>query len=466
MRALMWFRNDLRVDDNTALADACERADEVVGVFLVSEGQWREHGWGDRKIAFVLRHVASLSERLATLNIALRVEACDRFDDAPEVIASIAADQDCDEVWANREYEVNERRRDDAVGERLADSGVDFRLRHDQTMLAPASVKTNEDGYYTVFTPYRRRWVDVFKSEGADARSVPKARGSMISTSDVSLIDVEDAFDESLWPLGEQAAKKRLSAFVRSRAGAYKDDRDVPGDDGTSRLSPYLAAGVISARRCLEAAIEANDGRVDDFKTGAGTWISELIWRDFYKHVLVGYPRVSKDRAFKRDTEKIEWRDDQAALEAWKEGRTGVPIVDAGMRQLAAEGWMHNRVRMITAMFLTKQLLIDWREGERHFARHLIDLDFASNNGGWQWAASTGTDAAPYFRIFNPYSQSKRYDGDGVYIKRHVPELKDVSAAALHDEDALLDGVASGYPTPIVEHGAGRERALAAFKAL
>jgi deoxyribodipyrimidine photo-lyase len=270
-----------------------------------------------------------------------------------------------------------------------------------------------------------------------------------------------------LFPAGERAARERLDRFIEERAPSYHRDRDVASEDATSRLSPYLAVGAISIRRCLGAALAANGGRLRGGSKGIDAWIKELAWREFYRHVLVGFPRVSKHRAFRLETEALAWRDDDEGFEAWCAGRTGVPIVDAGIRQLLATGWMHNRLRMVTAMFLTKNLLIDWRRGERFFNRHLIDADLASNNGGWQWSASTGTDAAPYFRIFNPWTQAKRYDPDGRFIRRWVEELADVPLDALHDPERLRGQLgASGYPSPIVDVAASRGRAIAAFRAL
>lgn len=271
------------------------------------------------------------------------------------------------------------------------------------------------------------------------------------------------------WPSGEKHALSRLKAFIDNRIADYADHRDTPSLGGTSTLSPPLAAGILSPRQCLHAALAANQNRIDSGKNGVVVWIQELIWREFHKSVLVGFPRVSRARAFKQDTERIRWKDDGKAFKAWCEGRTGYPIVDAAMRQLNATGWMHNRLRMITAAFLTKDLLIDWRKGEAYFASRLIDFDLASNNGGWQWSASTGTDAQPYFRIFNPTSQSERFDPDGAFIRKWVPELEDLPAKQIHaPADKAGRDLFSGldYPDPIVDHAKARDRAIKVFKDL
>jgi deoxyribodipyrimidine photo-lyase len=223
---------------------------------------------------------------------------------------------------------------------------------------------------------------------------------------------------------------------------------------------------MLSFRQCCQAVLAENDGRLNEGDAGLTAWVNELVWREFYQHIVIGFPRVCRHRAFQQHTEALAWRDDETAFTAWCEGRTGYPIVDAAMRQLVETGWMHNRLRMVTAMFLTKHLLIDWRRGEAFFLRHLIDGEFAANNGGWQWAASTGTDAAPYFRIFNPTTQSQRFDPEGTFIKTYLPSLATLSAKQRHAPPAGdLLGQAD-YPAPIVDHKAARARALDAFKAL
>ncbi|MCA9299062.1 MAG: hypothetical protein KDA28_08350, partial [Phycisphaerales bacterium] len=266
-----------------------------------------------------------------------------------------------------------------------------------------------------------------------------------------------DAIDPERWPAGEDEALRSLKSFQRS-IDDYGDARDRYAEDGTSRLSPHLAVGSISIRQCLHGAFDAG-GTLGLGNSGADVWIKELLWREFYRHLIVAEPRLSKSASMK--SVDVRWREDEAGFEAWSTGRTGIPIVDAAMRQLLETSWMHNRLRMVVAMFLTKNLLIDWRRGERFFMEHLIDGDLASNNGGWQWAASTGADAAPYFRVFNPVSQSRRYDPDGTFLRRFLPELKDVDDP--HDPaDAARERC--GYPRAIVDLKATRTRAIEAFR--
>jgi deoxyribodipyrimidine photo-lyase len=267
------------------------------------------------------------------------------------------------------------------------------------------------------------------------------------------------------WPAGEKVALSRLKAFIKDALPDYKDQRDTPAIAGTSRLSAALACGVLSARTCYAFAsamlLEADSQEQPQIQT----WLDELVWREFYRQVLVGFPRVCRHQPFKTVTRNIPWSDDKTAFEAWCSGHTGFPIVDAAMRQLNTTGWMHNRLRMITAMFLTKDLLIDWRWGERYFMNQLVDGDFASNNGGWQWAASTGTDAVPYFRIFNPVSQSQRFDPQGTFIRTFVPELPGLDDKTIHNPPPLIRA-SCGYPMPIVDHTKARLRTLAIFKNL
>ncbi|MFG0283103.1 MAG: deoxyribodipyrimidine photo-lyase [Phycisphaerales bacterium JB039] len=473
MRPLIWFRTDLRRRDNLALARACARADRgAIACFLISPDQWRQHDWADIKVEFLLRNLRDLSEGLARLNIPLLIREVPRFDGAADVICAICEQHACDALFFNREYEVNERARDEAVEQALRARGRAVHAFDDQTIIAPGRVRTQQDGVYSVFTPFKKAWLTTLEdSGGADPVPTPTRQAHLDITPD-PIPDSIDGFDLSrgrpdLWPAGEDHAASRLDAFIDRRIARYHEDRDSPAINGTSTISPYLTLGVISPRQCLAAAADAAGGALPGPKdrSGPAVWISELIWREFYKHLMFGMPRLSRNQPMKIETRKLKWRESDDDLAAWKEGRTGVPIVDAGMRQLAQTGWMHNRVRMITAMFLTKNLLIHWRQGERHFMRHLVDGDLASNNGGWQWSASTGADAAPYFRIFNPITQGQRHDPEAKYLKRFLPELESLDPASAHDpspdDRARLD-----YPDPICDLKATRQRAIEAFQAI
>jgi len=475
-RVLHWFRRDLRLTDNTGLLAACARATEgVVGVYVVSPEEWRAHDEAPIKVDFWLRNLGDLSKRMAKLNIPLVVVRAESAADVPMVVLSAARRMQCDALSFNIEYEVDEARRDERIRRAFEADGRTVIACHDRCILPPGDVRTSSGGVYTVFSPFQNRFVEVM----AERDIAPKGEPRKQKPIDIASTPIPESVggftasaDPSLWPAGEAAATKRLGVFLENQGPKYGDFRDIPAIDGTSALSPYLAAGVISPRSCAHSAVEA-DGGVERIgkayrgaPTGLGKWVSELIWREFYIHLTHLRPRVCMGIAFRPVDRRIAWRYDEPDFRAWCEGRTGFPIVDAGMRQLRATGWMHNRVRMITAMFLTKDLLIDWRWGERHFMRHLVDGDLASNNGGWQWSASTGTDAAPYFRIYNPTSQAERFDPEGVYVRRWVPELVDVPGDVLLDPSGLPPVLRGriGYPSQIVDHSKARDRVLAVFK--
>jgi deoxyribodipyrimidine photo-lyase len=462
-RSLVWFRADLRIADNPALAAARERGD-VVGLFVAAPTQWTRHGVGANRRAFVLRTLSALCDSLTALNVPLLIRTAGRFRDHAALVVRVARSVGAGAVFCNAEYPLDETRRDAAAAERCRAAGIEWRRYDGGLIVAPGRVLTGAGAPYTVFTPFKARWLATLDDGQLEPqRAVPKQRPLDVVPDGMPRRlggAAEDRLAE-LWPGGERAARTRLAAFVRGGLARYHVDRDRPDLDGTSRLSAYLAVGAISPRQCLAAARAANDGRLASGAAGAVSWINELIWREFYAHVVAAFPAVSRGENFRRDYDRVRWRDAPAEFDAWRAGCTGYPLIDAAMRQLAQTGWMHNRLRMASAMFLTKHLLIDWRHGERHFMDLLVDGDFAANNGGWQWSASTGTDAAPYFRIFNPVAQAKKVDPHGDFVRRWVPELRDVRGPAIF-EPWKGSGVA-GYSRPIVDHAWARRRALEAF---
>jgi deoxyribodipyrimidine photo-lyase len=468
---LIWLRSDLRLHDNTALSAAAARG-PTVAVYLLSPEQWREHDDAPCKVDFWLRNLSELSRALGELSIPLLIRTAPHWNDAPRVLLDLCRQLKISAVHVNEEYGIHETRRDAAVAHALKAEGVDFHSYLDQLLFAPGTVLTKTDTYFQVFSQFRKVCYDRLRRSLPGLVVAPGAQDPLSLHSDEIPKNVE-GFETptdsliALWPACEAEARRRLETFADAQIDYYKSERDFPAKPGTSQLSAYLAAGVISPRQCLHAALQSNQGEFESGKVGAVTWINELLWREFYKHILVGYPRVSRHRAFRPETEALAWRDAPDELAAWKEARTGLPIIDAAMRQLLETGWMHNRLRMVVAMFLTKNLLIDWREGERFFMRHLIDGDLAANNGGWQWSSSTGTDSAPYFRIFNPLSQSEKFDAEGVFIKHWLPELAGLNKKEVHNPANVggLFGVAD-YPSPIVNLSTSRQRALAAFKNL
>ena len=457
------MRSDLRVADNPALAAAAERG-SVVAVYLAAPAQWSSHGVGANRRAFALRTLSELSRAFSALNIPLLVRTVSRFADHPAAIVRLAKACAADAVMCNEEYPLDERRRDGAAQALCNDAAIEFHRFSGGGVLAPGQVLTADGKPYTVFTPFKRRWLASVDDGALQPIETPKRQRKIDVPGDPTPKRMGGASADrlaELWPGGEAEAMRRLDAFISGGLRRYHSDRDRPDREGTSRLSAYLAIGAISARQCIAAARERNGGQLGSGDVGATTWISELIWREFYAHVTAAFPDISRGRAFRPVNDRVRWRDDPEGFAAWREGRTGYPLVDAAMRQLAATGWMHNRLRMLTAMFLTKHLLIDWRLGERHFMDLLVDGDFAANNGGWQWSASTGTDAAPYFRIFNPVTQAKKFDPDGAFVRRWVPELAATPKSAIFEP---WRAGPSRYPPPIVDHVSARERALLAWR--
>ena len=491
MRVIHWFRSDLRVADNTALADACRRAEALAPVFVLDDAQLERHRDARPRLRFLhacLDDLASALEAAGSGLIVLR--------GAPHhCLPALARACKASLVTWNRDYGPYAKERDRTVRDALARDGIEVRTFKDRVVFESGEIRTVQGGAYTVYTPYRRAWwrryqacppgavpaptlppripealADALSLEApadalprisgapADASRIPEAPADASSRRCGARVDATD-----IPRGGASPARVRLDAFLGGAARRYHIDRDFPAAEGTSRLSPYLRFGAISVRECVRAglALVASEPEAEE---GVGTWIDELVWREFYHAILDAHPRVLGG-AFRPGCDALEWDDDADRLQAWQAGMTGYPIVDAGMRELAATGWMHNRARMIVASFLTKDLHIDWREGERWFMRRLVDGDPASNNGGWQWAASTGTDAQPYFRIFNPTSQGERFDPGGDYVRRWIPELEGLSGKAVHRPwNAPLES--RGYPPPIVDHARERAVALARFRAV
>ena len=465
---LVWFRNDLRVADNPALWHGAQDG-PTVGVFVLCPGQWRSHHMAPCRVDFLLRNLVALRAELAALNISLRVIHGDLFASVPDALQALCRELGVTALHWNHEYPLDELRRDEAVVRRLEAAGIPCHRYHDRALAPPGTVVKADGSPYQVFTPFKRAWLNLLEQGAPDLLPTPRKQSPVALASPgageipAELPGFASAVAPDLWPAGEPEARRRLDHFCSDGLAHYQDRRDVPAEDGTSALSPYLAVGAISPQQCLRAALRIKAGarRAAD---GADNWIIELVWRDFYQHIVVAHPRVCTGKPFLSGTDRVPWRDDPAQFEAWCQGQTGVPLVDAGMRQLRETGWMHNRVRMVTAMFLTKNLLIDWRLGERFFMEHLVDGDFPANNGGWQWSASTGTDAAPYFRIFNPFSQAERFDPDGAYIHRYVPELRALPARVLHKPALLAWHRPAAYPAPIVDIALSRRLAIEAFR--
>lgn len=435
MRSLVWFRNDLRTHDHLALSRAMDRG-ETVAVFVEVEPQWREHGLGARRITGTLASLNALSEELALLNVPLKILRAETYLESAKVVAELAEDLDASCVFLGPETPLDERGRDKALRRLLERKGRSVVECQTDTVIPPGQVMTGQGTPYTVFTPFFKNWYPRFLETTVTSWPSPQ-QPIAIKSDPLPIVESELAW-------GTAAAQAELEAFVHEHMIGYAENRDIPSlDQGTSRLSRHLTVGSVSANECAHLALAASNTQAAK-SNGASKWIAELAWRDFYRHLMYHFDHLSRGDNMKAGWEGLEWRYEPKEFIAWCEGKTGYPIVDAGMRQLNTEGWMHNRVRMVVSMFLTKHLLHDWRIGEQYFLEHLYDADFASNNGGWQWSAGTGADAAPYFRIFNPMTQAQKFDPEGVYIGKYLGD---------------------DFDLPIVEHRFARERALDFFGA-
>ncbi len=464
---LIWFRRDLRLNDHTALCAALDSGARVVPVFVVDPALLRGSQLSPSRLAFLLAGLRALDERLRELRARLIV----RTGEPVVVLSTLVAETGAVAVYANRDYTPFARLRDERVARAL---NVPLHVTDDGLIHPPEAVVKADGSPYTVFTPFFRAWSRL-PAPVPDRRTLRAAH--FADTTAVRTEAIPEPPDlrctsVPLPPAGEVAASRLLSGFTAGALFDYGHGRNrlsgpawaEPGA-GTSALSPYLRFGMISPRQALAAARAAQRrARAAEDRDGANSWVSELGWREFYASIVFHFPHVL-ERSFRPPFDHLSWRRSAEELDRWRAGMTGFPVVDAAMRQLIATGWMHNRARMIVASFLTKDLLHHWSEGETFFMQHLLDGDPASNNGGWQWAAGTGTDAQPFFRIFNPVLQSRRFDPNGAFIRAWVPELRDVPTAHIHAPWELATPPA-GYPPPMVDHAVARHRALAALNAM
>jgi deoxyribodipyrimidine photo-lyase len=440
---IVWHRADLRTHDHPALFEAATKSGHrVLPTFVLDPSLLEMPYSGRTRVAFLHANLHALDasyRRLGTRLVA-------RAGDPVKALLELCRVNGAKAVYALQSYEPVGRRRDERVRKALEAAGIEFRLLMGDVIQPPGTIRTLTGGPYRVFTPFWRAWSGIPMPNPLPAPEHLEPHG-------VSGLEIPKPTSQiALPPAGEDAALGMLEDFVGRVGLRYEALRDQPATDGTSRLSPHLHLGVISVRQAAARAVRA----------GMTGWVRELCWRDFYRQILFEEPRLETE-AWKPDWNDFPWRDAPDDLERWTEGATGYPIVDAGMRQLRDTGWMHNRVRMIVASFLTKHLLISWQEGERVFVDRLVDGDLASNNGGWQWTAGCGVDAAPYFRVFNPVSQGQKFDPDGAYIRRYVPELEGRDITEVHQPWTSLRPP-KAYPDPILPLGMGRERFLETAK--
>ncbi len=466
--ALAWFRRDLRSHDHAALYHALKEARQVHCVFVFDTEILDLLGdREDRRVEFIWSSVQELQRSLEEMGGGLHV----LHGRARDLIPQLAHRFGVQAVYANHDYEPQANDRDASVARELASEGRALHTFKDQVIFEKDDILTRAGQPFTVFTPYKRAWLAKFDPSCAKGYAVERYRDSLTRADRATFPALEDLgfrptnLRQLKLPTGMSGARQLFQDFLR-RIDGYREKRDYPGVRGVSCLSVHMRFGTISIREVARTAASVQS-------QGGDAWLSELIWREFYFAILHHFPHVAA-RAFKPDYDAIRFPNPEGHLQAWSEARTGYPLVDAAMRQLNSTGYMHNRLRMVAASFLVKDLHVDWRLGERYFAAKLNDFDLAANNGGWQWSASTGCDAQPYFRLFNPVTQSRKFDGDGRFIRMYLPELARVNSDLIHEpwkmstaeQHAAAVRIGSDYPSPIVDHQAARKRTLELYGTL
>ncbi|KAI9653626.1 MAG: hypothetical protein M1821_006973 [Bathelium mastoideum] len=478
---LHWFRStDLRQEDNRGLAAASQKAKEGKGslltMYLFSPKDMDWHGTSPARTDFILQSLQILKDQLQEKHIPLACITAEERAEKTQAVMDFVAKHDVSHIYANMEYEIDELRRDIKVAKHiLGEKDLSFEVLHDQTVVKPGDLKTGSGGPHKVFTPYHKAWLDVLREEPEllEVAPVPEANDKKAAKEFKDLFDTKDpALPESkqyppqqdqkalrkLWPAGHEAGMKRLEDFLKHKVKNYAQHRSEPARDPSSRLSPYFASGVIGIRETLAKTKEYNDGEnFDDGDPGVSSWVREIVFREFYRQMMVITPHNAMNLPQNLKFDFVQWENDEEGWKKWYEGKTGVPFVDAGMRQLNAEAYMHNRLRMNTSSYLRTNLLIDYRKGERYFAENLVDWDLSNNTQGWE----------PSYTVFNPVSQAEKNDKNGDYIRKWVPELKEVKGKAIfapHERLSKDEFEKLGYPYPHVDFKESKDRALSRYK--
>jgi deoxyribodipyrimidine photo-lyase len=461
-----WFRRDLRLHDNLALQAAFKVGAPIIPVFIFDPAILKSDWSGVPRLAFLLEALVSLDKSLQAYGGKLLI----RTGDPRQLLPALIQETGATGLFFNRDYSPFAQKRDQQIAEAVS---VPVSTFDDGLLQAPGTVLKTDGTPYTVFTAFKKQWLSHAKTQIAEKYLQPGRFHNLTGLETEALPTLKTlgfgSLETEIPQASEAKAADLLQKFIDGPISTYAQQRNVLAVDrnqteaGTSYLSPYFRFGLLSPRQAYRATQKTHAAtQISIPQNSIDTWVGELIWREFYMHILHFFPHVIGS-SFRQKYDRLAWRYAEVELQAWQAGMTGYPVVDAAMRQLQTMGWMHNRARMIVASFLTKHLLIDWREGERHFMQWLIDGDPAANNGGWQWAAGTGTDAQPYFRIFNPTAQSKKFDPSGIYIRRWLPELRHVSTQYIHMPHQMPTPPRN-YPPPIIDHAFARERALAAYQ--
>ncbi len=453
-RALFIFRRDLRLEDNTGLILALSESEQVIPCFIFDPAQIGSTNRykSDNVVQFMVESLDDLNEQLKAHDSHLYF-----FHDEPaSIVEKLIANKTIDAVFVNKDYTPYSKKRDAKIESVCKKAGIDFISSKDLLINDPEDFAKQDGTPYTVYTPFMKSARKNPVPKPVSNRRVNYFKGTIEGAAGISLLkEVPYEKNDKIFVHGGRSEAKKLIAHLEQFKN-YSTNRDIPSLEGTTKLSAHMKFGTLSIRETYAAFAQALGSE--------SVLINQLYWRDFFTHIAHHYPHVFGN-SFQEKYENIEWENDRRKFTLWCQGRTGFPIVDAGMRQLNETGWMHNRVRMIVASFLTKDLHIDWRWGEQYFAIKLVDYDPAVNNGSWQWAASTGCDAQPYFRIFNPWLQQKKFDPDAAYIRRWIPEIRNLSAAQIHEWDRCVTRSAGNYPKPMLEHSTESKKAIARFKA-
>jgi len=465
--SLIWLRRDLRLYDNAALFHALKNSNQVYVVFIFDTHILNKlKNKQDRRIEFIHSSLSEIKEGLNRQDSDLIVE----MGEPESLIPKLISKYKCDSLYINRDYEKYAHDRDNLIIKLLAKNQINTYTFKDQVLFEKDEILTQSNKPYTVFTPYKNNHLKKLAEEGIHLYDCDMYKSNFAKFSYKSIPTLEELqfektnLEDFNIPSGTSGGKKLLEKF-NNNIKYYSSNRNYPFIRGVSYLSVHNRFGTLSIRHLAKMAIEADND-------GSATWLSELIWRDFYFQIVANFPHVSENKSFKPQFENLQFENDINKFEAWKNGLTGFPIIDAAMKQINQTGYMHNRLRMIVSSFLVKDLLIDWRWGEQYFQDNLIDFDFSANNGGWQWAASTGCDSQPYFRIFNPTLQSEKFDKDGSFIKKYLPQLESLSPKQIHEpwihfeknQDTFPIKLGEDYPFPIIKHSEQRDKALAMYK--
>ena len=465
--SLIWLRRDLRLYDNAALFHALKNSNQVYVVFIFDTHILNKlKNKQDRRIEFIHGSLSEIKEGLNRQDSDLIVE----MGEPESLIPKLISKYKCDSLYINRDYEKYAHDRDNLIIKLLAKNQINTYTFKDQVLFEKDEILTQSNKPYTVFTPYKNNHLKKLAEEGIHLYDCDMYKSNFAKFSYKSIPTLEELQFEKTnlkdfdIPSGTSGGKKLLEKF-NNNIKYYSSNRNYPFIRGVSYLSVHNRFGTLSIRHLAKMAIEADND-------GSATWLNELIWRDFYFQIVANFPHVSENKSFKPQFENLQFENDINKFEAWKNGLTGFPIIDAAMKQINQTGYMHNRLRMIVSSFLVKDLLIDWRWGEQYFQDNLIDFDFSANNGGWQWAASTGCDSQPYFRIFNPTLQSEKFDKDGSFIKKYLPQLESLSPKQIHEpwihfeknQDTFPIKLGEDYPFPIIKHSEQRDKALAMYK--